>query len=394
MKKLKSIIIDYNNLRLLYDHSIEINQLEYSSTFVKTDEEFKVLKEFYEKDFFIENNLSFNKMYIKIIKILWHYQYDCITPQEALDFLSKNYDKVFNDPKKYIKYFIMLCNDNSYLKKFINENKNKIIKNEDIIFKYFDIQNLSLYIKKINDQSNLERTKKIILDHVKKNIDKYLFALSEKDYVLTRGFDSVFKFLSQSNQKEWKELENYLLFLIKKNNNNLHLIDIFMNYLTTFKKESKEINSIILSANAPVNHFIIEYVMNYTNEEFKKYYLKTKITSPWVVNIFIEAQDLKLISDIPSFMLDIIATDYVVCFNYFLSNVNINGRFYQLEKRMLKEKNFAAICKYAINFLKGPWKEAESILKESDEYWEIYNDFINSDDKEDYEDPLEDLFQG
>ena len=126
MKKLKSIIIDYNNLRLLYDHSIEINQLEYSSTFVKTDEEFKVLKEFYEKDFFIENNLSFNKMYIKIIKILWHYQYDCITPQEALDFLSKNYDKVFNDPKKYIKYFIMLCNDNSYLKKFINENKNKI----------------------------------------------------------------------------------------------------------------------------------------------------------------------------------------------------------------------------------------------------------------------------
>lgn len=393
MKKLKSIIINYNNLRLLYDRSIQINHFEYNSTSVKTDKEFKVLKEFYEKDFFIENNLSFNEMYVKIIKILWHYQYDCITPQEALDFLSKNYDTVFNDPKKYIKYFIMLCKDDSYLKKFINENKNKIIKNEDIIFNYFDIENLSLYIKIINDQSNLERTKKIILDNIKKNIDKYLLDLSEKNYALIRGFGSVFKFLSQSNQKEWKELENYLLFLIKENDN-LHLIDIFINYLIILKKESKEINSIILSANVSVNHSIIEYVMNYTNEEFKKYYLKTKITSPWDVNIFVEAQDLKLISDIPSFMLDIIASDYVVCFSYFLSNVNVNGRFYQLEKRMLKEKNFAAICKYAISFLKGPWKEAESILKENDEYWEIYNDFINSDDKENYEDPLEDLFQG
>ena len=392
MKKLKSIIVDYNNLRLLYDRSVEINQLEYNSTSVKTDEEFKVLKEFYEKDFFIENNLSFNKMYIKIIKILWHYQYDCITPQEALDFLSKNYDKVFNDPKKYIKYFIMLCNDNSYLKKFINENKNKIIKNEDIIFKYFDIQNLSLYIETINDKSNLEKTKKIILDHIKKNIDKYLFALSENDYASFRGLGLVFKFLSKSNQKEWKELENYLLFLIKQNDN-LHLIDIFIYYLTIFKKELKEINSIILNNNVSINHSIVQYVMNYTNEEFKKYFLKRKITSPWDVVIFKEAQDLKLVSDIPSFMLDIIVYDYAVCFTYFLSNVNINGRFYQLEKRMLKEKNFAAICKYAISFLRGPWKEAETILKESDEYWEIYNDFINSDDKEDYEDPLEEFFE-
>ena len=248
MKKLKSIIIDYNNLRLLYDRSIEINQLQYNSSYAKTDEEFKVLKEFYEKDFFIENNLSFNQMYIKIIKILWHYQYDCVTPQQALNFLSKNYDTAFNNPKKYIKYFIMLCSDDSYLKKFINENKNKIIKNEDIIFKYFDIENLSLYIKTINDQSNLERTKKIILDHVKKNIDKYLFALSENDHASIRGFDSAFKFLSQSNQKEWKELENYLLFLIKKDNKS-DFIDIFINYLIIFKKELKEFNSIILNNN-------------------------------------------------------------------------------------------------------------------------------------------------
>lgn len=394
MKKLKSIIIDYDNLRLLYDNSTEINHFQYNSTFVKKDEEFKALKEFYEKDFFIENNLSFNEMYIKIIKILWYYQYDCTTPQKALNFLSKNYDTVFDNPKKYIKYFIILCSDDSYFKKFINENKNKIIKNEDIFFKYLDIQNLFSYIKTISDKSNLERSKKIILDHIKENIDTYLLDLSEQHHGLIRGFNSFFEFLSQSNQKEWKELENYLLFLIKKNNNNLDLIDIFMNYLTIFKKESKKINSILLSPDFPVNHFIIQYVMNYTNEEFKKYFLKTKITSPWDVNAFIQTQNLKLISDIPSFMLDIIATDYVVCFNYFLSNVNINGRFYQLEKRMLKEKNFAAICKYVISFLKRPWKEAETILKESDEYWEIYNDFINSDDKEDYEDPLEDLFQG
>ena len=393
MKNLKSIIIDYNTLKIIYDRSIEIKRFQYNSSNFKTDEEFNSLKEFYQKDFFIENNLSFNKMYIKIIKTLWHYYYDCITPQDALNFLSKNYDTVFNNPKKYIKYFIMLCSDDSYLKKFINENKNKIIKNEDIIFNYFDIEKLSLYIKIINDQSNLERTKKIILDHVKENIDKYLLELSEGDHVLFRGFSVFFKFLLQSNQKEWKELENYLLSLIKENHN-LQFIEIFTNYLIIFKKELKEFNSFILNNNVLVSHSIIEYVMNYTNEEFKNSFLKRKIIHPWDVNTFIEAQNLKLISDIPSFMLDIIASDYVVCFSYFLSNVNINGRFYQLEERMLKEKNLAAICKYAITFLKGPWKEAEPILKQNKEYWEIYTDFLNSDDKENYEDPFEDLFQG
>jgi CRISPR/Cas system-associated protein endoribonuclease Cas2 len=391
MKHLKKIIIGYENIKLLYNDSVKIIEYEYISSSLKKNEEFKALKEFYEKDFFIENNLSFNKMYVKIIKVLWSYEYDCITPQEALDFLSKNYDRVFNDHKKYIKYFIILCyNDDSYLKKFISENKDKILKNEDIIFKYFDIQNLSLYIKIINDKSNLEKYKKIILNHLKKNIKIYLLNLSNDDYALIKGLKDFIAFLKESGEKDWQELEDYLLFLIN-NHHVSHFLNILINYLVKFEKESKEVNAIIL--NSAVDHLIIDYVMKLTNEEFKNYYLKNKIKSTWDAYIFYEASNIKKLSEFPSFILDLIALDYNICFSYFLSNVNITGRFTQLENRMLKEKNYSAICKYVITFLKDRWKEAEPILKENDEYWKIYNDFIDSDDKEYYDDPLEDLYQ-
>ena len=100
-------------------------------------------------------------------------------------------------------------------------------------------------------------------------------------------------------------------------------------------------------------------------------------------------EDLK---KIPSFILDLLASDYSAFFDFFIYHLDRKKiRFVQIEKRMLEERNLRAICKYVFYLIKGPWKEAEPILKQNEEYWKVYKNFIESKNKEDFEDPFEDF---
>jgi hypothetical protein len=399
MKNLKKIEFDDSTIHLLNDKSIKINIYDYSdySVKIKNDEDFQKLKDFYEQNYF-NDNLSFNYVYLKVSKKLEFNGYNALTPQKSLTFLKKNYDDIKNNKEKYLKYFIMLCQDDMEFKNFIITEKIKKLQilnlYKDVITKYGSTDILYDYLKQSENKQELDERKNLIMDHIKKNSNLYY---NEQSYFssLYKQLMDCFNFLKQRKEKDWRELEDYLLEFIKQDSRSFYTNFYFL-YCNIFKKESLFLNSIITKFSA--DHTVLKYLLNNVSDKnLVDEYLKNKITTPIEAYVYIESiDDIESEDDlkkIPSSILNLLASDYSVFFNFFIYHLDRKKiRFYQIEKRMLEEKNHLAIWKYIYNLLRGPWKEAEPILKENEEYWEIYNDFINSDDKEDYEDTLEDFF--
>lgn len=394
MNYIKKIVLDYKHLHLIKDKNLEIDVFDYfsNSLQIRSDEEFKILKEFYEENI-ITDNVTFNFLYIEISKKLKEYGYDSITPNNSKDFLTRNYDDFAKNPKKYEKHISILCNDDFYFMQFIVSDKarsNILSNSEDVISKCGNIKVLYNYLKIKKNKQELEKRKEIILNHIKKNINIYFHDESfYLDFYST--LKKILSHLKQWDHKEWIEFEDYFSSFINKKNNNLKYINIYISYLVTFKKESKIINSII--NRLEIDHNVLSYLINCVKDENVNVnqYLKEKIRTPMDAYIYIESLEKIDSKKVPEFILDLIASDYYTSFNFFLYHYDDFGRFYQLENRMLKEKDLFMICKYIINFVKKPWKKAEPLLKENNYYWEIYSDFINAEDKQNYQDPLPEI---
>lgn len=398
MKKLKKLMFDDSTISLLNDKSIKIDIYDYfdNNKKIENDNNFQNLKRFYEQNFFT-NNLSFNYTYLQVSKKLDFNGYDALTPKKSYDVLKENYNDIINNKEKYKKYFIILCQDDIEFKGFIIKEKieNSQILNlyKDVIIEYGSTEILYDFLRQSKDKKELNERKNMIIDHMKKNSVLYY---NEKSYFssLYKELKNCFDFLKERKEKDWKELEDYLSILIKKNPHSSYM-SLYLKYCDVFKKESKFINSIINEL--PIDHEIVHYaVNNISDKKVINEYLKNKITTPMEAYIYIEStddieseEDLK---KIPSFILDLLASDYSTFFNFFIYHLDRKKiRFYQIEKRMLEEKNHLAICKYIFYLIKGPWKEAEPILKEDDEYWQTYMNFLNTKNKENFEDPFDDF---
>ena len=174
MKKLKKIQFDDSTISLLKDKSIKIDIYEYHTNNMKieSDEDFEKLKEFYEQNYFNEN-LSFNNVYLYVSKKLEKNGYDAITPDKAFDFLVKNYNDIPNNKQKYLKYFIVLCQDDMAFKRFfIFEKINGFqILNlyKDIFSQYCSTNVLYDFLRLSKNKQEIEERKKIIIDHIQKN---------------------------------------------------------------------------------------------------------------------------------------------------------------------------------------------------------------------------------
>ena len=398
MKKLKKIQFDDSTIFLLKDKSIKIDIYEFhtDNMKIKNDEDFKKLKEFYEQNYF-NDNLSFNDVYLYVSKKLEKNGYDAITPDKAFDVLKENYKDIKNNKEKYVKYFITLCQDDIAFKRFFILEKIEGLQivnlYKDIFSQYCSTTVLYYYLRQSKNKQEIDERKNIIMDHIQKNSNLYH---NERDYFssLYNQLINCFDFLKKWKEKDWKELEDYLLEFIKKDHQPYYT-NLYLKYCNIFKKESEFINSIINQLS--LDHEIIKYLLNnVSDKKLVDEYLKNKITTPMEAYIYIEStddieseEDLK---KIPSFILDLLASDYSTFFNFFIYHLDRKKiRFPQIEKRMLEEKNHLAIWKYICHNLKKRWKEAESILKEKDEYWETYMNFLNIKNKENFEDPFDDF---
>lgn len=398
MKKLKKIEFDDSTIHLLNDKSIEINIYEYFNYTVKikNDEDFENLKKFYEQNYF-DDNLSFNYVYLQVSKKLDFNGYNTLTPQKSLDFLKENYDDIKNNKQKYLKYFIMLCQDDLHFKSFIITEKIKKLQilnlYKDVIAKYASTDILYDYLRQSKNKQELDERKNIIIDHIKKNSNLYYNEQSHFSS-LYKQLTNCFSFLKQIREKDWKELEDYLLEFTKQDSKSFYT-NLYFSYCNIFKKESSFLNSIITNFSA--DHAVLKYLLNnVSDKKLVDEYLKNKITTPIEAYVYIESiDDIESEDDlkkVPLSILNLLASDYSVFFNFFIYHLDRKKiRFYQIEKRMLEEKNHLAIWKYIYNLLRGRWKEAEPILKENDEYWEVYIDFIKSKNKEIFDDPFEDF---
>lgn len=398
MKKLKKIEFDDSTIHLLNDKSIKINIYNYfnQSVKIKNDQDFQKLKNFYKENYF-NDNLSFNNVYSKVSKKLDFNGYDVLTPQKSLAFLKKNYDDIKNNKQKYLKYFIMLFQDDIEFKNFIIIEKIKKLQilnlYKDEIAQYCNTDILYDYLKESKNKKELDERKNLIIDHIKKNSNLYY---SEQDYFasLYKQLINCFGFLKQRKEKDWKELEDYLLEFLKEDPKSSYM-NVYLKYCYIFEKESNTINSVINLI--PTNHEVIKYLLNNVSDKnLANEYLKNKINLPIEAYIYIESiDDIKSEDDlkkIPSFILNLLASDYSIFFNFFIYHLDRKKiRFREIEKRMLEERNHLVIWKYIYNLLKGRWKEAEPILKENDEYWQVYSDFIKSKNKEDFQDPFDDF---
>jgi hypothetical protein len=398
MKKLKKIEFDDSTIHLLNDKSIKIDIYNYSnySVKIKNDEDFENLKQFYEQNHFT-NNLSFNYVYLQVSKKLDFNGYDTLTPQKSYDVLKENYDDIRNNKEKYVKYFITLCQDDIEFKGFIITEKIKNLQiinlYKDVIIEYGSTNILYDFLRQSKDKQELDERKNMIIDHMKKNSVLYY---NERNHFssLYKELTDCFDFLKKRKEKDWKELEDYLLEFVKQDSRSFYT-DIYFSYCDIFKKESSFLNSIITNFSA--NHAVLKYLLNNVSDKnLVDEYLKNKITTPIEAYVYIESiDDIESENDlkkVPSSILNLLASDYSVFFNFFIYHLDRKKiRFYQIEKRILEEKNHLAIWKYIYNLLRGRWKEAEPILKENNEYWEIYNDFIKSKNKEDFEDPFDDF---